>query len=358
MLAAPSPVRGFGPGLPAAGAALAARPTGESLHIEGWPGVASVSRDALAARPQGDGLLLEWHTDQGAYALLLDAATATDWRDWLPRATTRQADPATKRWLWSALFLVIGLPLLLVVLFFGFRNELLDAAVARISIEHEQQLGEQLWRLQSAQIRLVEHTAANRFVEETGARLVQVQPSPYRYHFFIADDALINAYAMPAGYIVVNRGLIEKADSAEEVAGVLAHEIEHVAQRHSLRGMAQQLGLTLLAATVTGDVGGGAAASWLQELAGLQFSRAQETAADSGGYDRLLAAHIDPHGMASFFEKLQQATGDLPGALAFLSTHPASAERAAAIKAKLQTAPPLAPMSTNWPVIKVSLTKP
>lgn len=351
------PVRGFGPGLPPEGAALTARPDGEVLRIEDWPGIERVRRSELSMRKQGEGLVLEWQSPEGPCALTLDMRTAAAWKDWLPGHTRPQADHATRRWLWGALSLAIGLPLLLLALFFAFRSQILDAAVAQISIAQEQKLGDQLWRMQGAQIKRIENTAANRFIEETGARLIKAKPSPYRYHFYIADDAVINAYAMPGGYIVVNRSLIEKADSAEEVAGVLAHEIEHVEQRHSLRGMAQQFGLALIAAAVTGDIGGGAAASWLKELAGLQFSREQESAADSGGYARLIAAQVDPHGMASFFEKLEKESASMPGALALLSTHPASAERAEAIKAKLQAASAFAPMDVKWADVKASIAR-
>ena len=350
-------MRGFGPALPPEGASVSACPDGELLRIEDWPGIESVARSVLTARPQGEGLLLEWQSPQGQCAITLDTRTAAAWRGWLPGQIKPQTDHATRRWLWAMLFIAIGLPLLLFALFFIFRNDILDAAVAQISIEQEQKLGEQLWSLQGVQLKRIENTAANRFIEETGARLIKAKTSPYRYHFYIADDAAINAFAMPGGYIVVNRGLIEKTDSAEEVAGVLAHEIEHVEQRHSLRGMAQQLGLTVVAAAVTGDISGGVAATWLKELAGLQFSREQEGAADSGGYARLIAAKIDPHGMASFFEKLEKEAGGMPGALALLSTHPASAERAAAIKVKLQTSPAFAAMEVGWEEVKASVVK-
>lgn len=348
--------RGFGAGLPPEGAPVQLRLAGGQLHIEGWPDVVAVSRGEVAVRRQGNGLLLEWQTPAGHCAMLLEQQTVTAFAAWLPPAAV-QRDSATRRWLSISLFLAIGLPLLLLALFFAFRAEIVDAAVARIPAEQEIKLGEQLWQMQSAQIKLIEGTAANRFLEETGARLAQARPTPYRYRFSLADDPSVNAFAMPAGYIVVHRGLIEKAGSAEEVAGVLAHEIEHAEQRHALRALAQKLGFAAVWIAVTGDVGGGIAGEWLQGLAGMQFSRAQEASADAGGYGRLLAAKIDPRGMASFFETLSKQQGDLPGALSLLSTHPDSAERAAAIKEKLQTAPPFPPLAYDWPAIRASLAK-
>lgn len=348
--------RGFGAGLPPEGAALQLRLAGERLEIDGWPGIAAVKRSEAVARIQGNGVLLEWQAPVGRCGLLLEPPAATALADWLPPGAARH-DSATRRWLWAALFLAIGLPLLLLALFFAFRAEIVDAAVTRIPVEQEQQLGEQLWQMQSAQLKLIEGTAANRFIETSGARLTQARPTPYRYRFFLADDSSINAFAMPAGFIVVHRGLIEHAASAEEVAGVLAHEIEHVEQRHSLRGMVQQFGLTVVWVAVTGDVGGGIAGEWLKGLADMQFSRDQEAAADAGGYARLLAAKIDPHGMASFFDTLTKQQNDMPGALNLLSTHPASAERAANIKAQLQTAPSFPPLADDWAAIRASLVK-
>lgn len=332
------------------------RLAGEHIRIEGWPEIAAVSRHEVAVRQQGGGLLLEWQAALGHCGMLLGPQAATALAAWLPSIDAHR-DPATRRWLGAALFLAVGLPLLLLALFFAFRAEIIDAAVAHIPVEQEKKLGEQLWQMQSAQFKLIEGTAANRFLEETGARLVQARPTPYHYRFFLADDPGINAFAMPAGFIVVHRGLVEKAASAEEVAGVLAHEIEHAEQRHSLRGMAQELGFTAVWIAVTGDVGGGIAGEWLKGLAGMQFSREQETAADAGGFRRLLAAKIDPHGMAGFFDTLSRQQSDLPGALSLLSTHPASAERAAAIKAQLQTAPPFPPLAYDWAAIRASLAK-
>lgn len=348
--------RGFGPGLPPQGARVSFTCDGEVLNIAGWPGISAVKREELTAQRRPDSILLEWQAPAGQCGIMLEAPAASALTGWL-RGIHEQQDGATKRWLWAALFFVIGLPFLLLGIFFSYRAEVIDATVALISVEQENTLGERLWQMQHAQLRLIENTAANRFVEEAGVRLAAAKLTPYTYHFFIANDSSINAFAMPAGYIVVHRGLIEKADSAEEVAGVLAHEIEHVEQRHSLRGMAQQLGLALIAAAVTGDLSGGVAGAWVKDLAGLQFSREQETAADAGGYTRLLAAKIDPHGMASFFDKLEKEQAGMPDALALLSTHPASAERAAAIKARLAGAPALPPLTYDWAAVRASVAR-
>lgn len=346
--------RGFGPGLPSAGAPVSLRIAGDRLTIDGWPAISEVQKAALAARPQGDGLLLEWPTHDGKCALLIDKVGAGETAAWLPETPVRH-DAATRSWLWAALLFLIGLPLLLLGFFFGFRAQIVDAAVARIPVAQEQALADQLWKLQRAQLKLIEGGAANKAIEEIGARLAAAAPTPYTYRFHLADDQSVNAFAIPAGYIVVHRGLIAQAGSAEEVAGVLAHEIQHVESRHGLRGMVQTTGLSVVWLAVTGDLGGGLAGDWIKDLATMQFSREQEIAADNGGYARLLKAGIDPRGMARFFDTLGKQRGSLPATLSLLSTHPASSERSARLQQLMRDTPALPPLAYDWARLQASL---
>lgn len=346
--------RGFGPGLPPEGAPVSLRIVGESLHLEGWPEVSEVRKAALSIRQQGAGLLLEWESPAGRCALSLDqkvGAGGTALLTWLPVGTRRQ-DAVTRRWLWAILLLTLGLPLLILALLFAFRGQIVDGAVAWIPVEQEQALADELWKIQRRQLKLIEGTAANRFVSELGERLVAAKATPYTYRFHLVNDSSVNAFAMPAGYVVVHRGLIEKAATADEVSGVLAHEIEHVEQRHSLRGMVQALGLHAVWLVLTGDIGGGMAGEGVRQLAGLHFSREQESAADAGAYQRLVTAKIDPRGLVSFFTALANDQAALPE---LLSSHPASAERAARLKGLLQDAPSFPPLTTDWTSIQSSL---
>jgi Zn-dependent protease with chaperone function len=346
--------RGFGHGLPAEGAPVSIRLVGDRLHIDGWPAIREVRKPSITARRQGDGLLLEWTAGGRPCALLLDKVGVGVTTDWLPETAIRH-DAATRGWLWAALFVLVGLPLLLLGLFFGFRAQVVDAVVARIPVHQEQALADQLWKMQRTQLKLIEGSAANKLVEELGARLAAAVPTPYAYRFHLVDDKSVNAFAMPAGYIVVHGGLIARAGSAEEVAGVLAHEIQHVESRHGLRGMVQAMGLSVVWLAVTGDLGGGLAGDWIKELAAMQFSREQEIAADTGGYARLVKAGIDPRGMASFFETLGKQQGSLPEALSLLSTHPASSERSARLRQLMRDAPPLPPLDYDWAKLQASL---
>jgi predicted Zn-dependent protease len=148
--------------------------------------------------------------------------------------------------------------------------------------------------------------------------------------------------------------LIENAQSAEEVAGVMAHEIEHVEQRHSLRALVQSLGFHAVWLALTGDLGSGMAGEGVKHLAGLHFSREQEVAADAGGHARLVTAGIDPHGMVSFFETLAKKQIAIPD---LLSSHPASVERSARLHALVEKVAEQKPLEYDWVEVQASLRK-
>ncbi len=334
--------------------------TGDRLRVDGWLDMPVLRRSQMRARRQDQRLLLEWSMPEGPCALSIEEKVGADgtavfplFRDWLPVADGTQ-DRVTHAWLWGSLGVIIGLPLVILALLFSFRGEVVDTIVARIPVAGERLLADELWKLQRTRLQLIEATAANRFLEHVGTRLVQTQPTSYVYRFYLANEPTINAFALPAGTIVVHRGLIENAQSAEEVAGVIAHEIEHVEQRHSLRAMVQALGFHAVWLAITGDLGAGMAGEGVKHLAGLHFSREQEIAADAGGHARLVAAGIDPHGMVSFFETLAKQQMTIPD---WLSSHPASIERSARLHAQVEKVPAPLPLEYDWSEVKASLPK-
>jgi beta-barrel assembly-enhancing protease len=139
----------------------------------------------------------------------------------------------------------------------------------------------------------------------------------------VIPGTTVNAFAALGGQISVYDGLLQKADSAEELAGVLAHEIEHVRQRHVLQGVLVQLLTTeALRVIFSGDT------SWGPETAKLmlrlRFNRKQEAEADTGALQRLRDAHVATEGFAQFFERVSRMAS-MP---AILSDHPAPEERA------------------------------
>ena len=167
-------------------------------------------------------------------------------------------------------------------------------------------------------------------MNEMGTRLIGgLERVPFDFKIRVLDTDEVNAFALPGGYLFVNRGLIEQADDAAEVAGVLAHEIQHAILRHGIHNMVREAGMMLLLQAVVGDIGGIEhfliynAAS----LSSMSFSRDQETAADVNGLDLMYRARMDPTGLPRFLKKLAAKEGAVSNALTILSTHPASKDR-------------------------------
>jgi predicted Zn-dependent protease len=189
------------------------------------------------------------------------------------------------------------------------------------------------------------------------ARLVAaIEANPgYEFDVRIVKSKLVNAAALPGGKIVVYSGLLAEADSAEEVAGVLAHEICHVLHRDSLRQLIGRLGGGALIALLLGGGDLAGLAAQAGELDRLAYGREQERAADHGGVALLARAGLPPAGLPAFFERLKaQEGGGLPE---FLSTHPDTAARIAELR-RLAAQTPVAdprPLAIDWQAVRASL---
>lgn len=226
-----------------------------------------------------------------------------------------------------------------------------DSAGAFLSPAEEQQLGQEFMRNVRQQASLIEDLDITQYLENLGQRLAAGSSNPERhYRFFMLDDASINAFAGPGGFIGVHSGLFMAARDESELAGVLAHEIAHVTQRHLVRAYeassrlglptaAAMLAAILLGAATQSDAGIAAAvavqASSLQYQ--INFTRANEQEADRIGIHTLSRVQIDPFGMADFFGRLQRANrlyGERPPE--FLSTHPVTANRIAETRARAE----------------------
>lgn len=167
------------------------------------------------------------------------------------------------------------------------------------------------------------------------ARLAAAQPdSPYRFHVTVVDGPVFNAFAAPGGQIVVFRKMLQSAEKPEDLAGVLAHEMQHIARRHAMKALVRDLSTAAIVGAVFGDITGiGALAVQAgRTLTTLHYSRETEAEADREGLRLLQAARVDPAGMIRFFETLKKQAGDA-GLPAYLSTHPDTDERLAAMKA-------------------------
>ena len=165
-------------------------------------------------------------------------------------------------------------------------------------------------------------------------RLLATAPAAeFDFRLFIVQDTTINAFAAPGGTVVVNTGLLRAAATPDELAVVLAHEAQHVLQRHSMRAVIREVPLRLALAMISGDPGIGSAASIGGNLGALSYRRDDEREADVEGMRMLQAARMDAAAGATFMRTLEQRAGDVPRFAKYLSSHPRSAERAAELEA-------------------------
>jgi len=259
-----------------------------------------------------------------------------------------------RRLAWS----VVGGMILATVLGLWLGSDLLvEIAVSRIPVEWEQKLGESAYRdFLSHQEVMKEGPAVAALGEMTQRMTAQIPDSPYKFEVTVVKSDVVNAFALPGGYVVVFTGLMKKAESGEEVAGVLSHELNHVLQRHGLERIVKNLGLMTVAAIVFGNQQGlvGMMKQLGVELFTLKFGREQETEADLTGLQLLQRAKIDPSGMIRFFERLSEKD---EGRMEWLSTHPMSTARAERLKTELAALPKNSPepFKFDWKQVQVGL---
>ena len=314
------------------------------LHMTG-AAPRRVVLSALTTRSTGFNnghLEFAWRDHEGAWACHLSsasdiAALRAQWpRDLVPLPSALAGARRGARLPWAALALAVALPLLLVVALVSSHERVVDFIARQISPEVERQVGALTLAQIKAGTRFITEGAEADALQTVASQLVGGDNPDYRFH--LADDKLVNAFALPGGDIVVHRGLLRATRSADELAGVLAHEIQHVKLRHSLKGMIRSAGLGIVLSALMGDPGATLSGQAADRLLTLKFSRDAEREADDRGFALLVERGIEPKGMVDFFATLAKQQDGAPPAL--LSTHPASAERQAALAARLADLPP------------------
>jgi beta-barrel assembly-enhancing protease len=227
---------------------------------------------------------------------------------------------------WSSFLL--GFALLLVLGYFGVRQAG-RASVDVVPSSVDETIGELALDHMSLQGQVLDDPVLRGAVGEIVQRLSPHATGDFKYQVRVVDAPIVNAFALPGGPIVVYTGLLRAAERPEQLAGVLAHEMAHVTQRHGMRRIAQSIGVVAAIQLLFGDVSGIAAVAIevLREGAINSYSRDQEREADHEGVRMLIAARIDPHGLADFFALLQKRELGLPSAIAWLGTHPDLRER-------------------------------
>jgi beta-barrel assembly-enhancing protease len=221
-------------------------------------------------------------------------------------------------------------------------------ACGTLSLAEERELGAEVAADVERQMTLVTDSVVRGYVEQLGRRIVAAAgPQPLTYQFHVVDNEDLNAFAVPGGHVYMNTGTILAARDMGEVAGVMAHEIGHVALRHTAQSYNRQRNTGLLYQIGTAALGalyGDAGATGGQVLGGLaaqayltSYSREAEAEADLFAVEVLPRAGIDPQGLVDFFETLRRDGGG-SSPLQFLSSHPTTDERIAGTQAAIRRA--------------------
>lgn len=202
------------------------------------------------------------------------------------------------------------------------------------SLEKEIALGKQLAQQVEHESRVINDPVVAEYVNRIGQNLVRNSDAKVPFTIKVLDDDTINAFALPGGFFFVYSGLILKADTESELAGVMAHEIAHVAARHgtcqATRGQLANLA-TIPLIMMTGGMAGYAlyeGASFLIPMTFLKFSRGMEAQADYLGIQYMYKTGYDPEAMVDFFEKIETMNKRKPGTMAkVFSDHPPTGDR-------------------------------
>jgi predicted Zn-dependent protease len=228
---------------------------------------------------------------------------------------------------------------------------LLLGGCATLTVPQEKELGEEFSREIRREVTLLRDSLVTGYVERIGHDIVAAAgPQPFAYHFYVVDDDEINAFAAPAGHIYVHTETILMARNVSELAGVIAHEVGHVAKRHIAQNYNRQrnTGIAHQGAVIAAGVLGGSTAAGAANLGGAlagtaylnKFGRDAERESDAFAVEVMPRAGYDPIGLVTFFKTLRSETGS--GGASFLSSHPATDERIEETRRLIEALPPRA----------------
>ncbi len=233
------------------------------------------------------------------------------------------------------------------------------AAIGRFNIlttEEEVQIGREAEREIERDLTLYNDPVVTAYINSLGQMLARYsRRSCLTYYFKVVDTDEINAFALPGGWLYVNRWLITTAENESELAAVIAHEIGHVDRKHGARAISRQLGAAMLLDATLGGTDASAkrragrqVAAFFIGVQQLSYGRDAEREADRFAVESTYAAGIGPEGTATFFEKLMAMQEREPGRLEGLfSTHPPSRERVENVRAQIGELPAKAGLTSD-----------
>ena len=241
-----------------------------------------------------------------------------------------------------------------------------------VSTQQEVQMGQQEAQQVNAQLPMVQDAQIQNYVNALGNRIAHLTSrADLNWQYQVVNSDVVNAFALPGGFIYVNRGVLERASNMSELAGVLGHETEHVVRRHSVKQLEQAQGANVgvgILCALTGVCQSGVAQAAIN-IGGTavfaKFSRTDEIQADEGGFNNVMRAGISPRGMYTFFQKLlaeEQASGGSGSASAWFADHPGTQDRIADIQRMLNQVPAsqlnsLQVNDAGWATMKARLAR-
>src|SRR5215831_16949580 len=211
------------------------------------------------------------------------------------------------------------------------------------STQQDIDMGRQVSREAERQLQILHDRQATAYIDSLGRQLAAHAPGPkYPFQFKIVNDKAINAFALPGGFVYVNRGAIEAADNEAQIAGVIAHEIGHVVLRHGTHQISRAYVAQAPLAVLGGVLGAGSMGSILGQLGVgfglnslfLKYSRDAESQADLMGTQILHDSGYDPKAMVNFFEKLQAQSKEKTSQ--FFSDHPVPENRISNVQKEIE----------------------
>lgn len=302
----------FGPELPVAGQTMSCLVAHDALYISS-PQFAqqhTVAWSGLQATVAGfghDQLLLSWRDEQAAWSLI---PAGVDAQKKLIAALPYQHIPGLAHWhrstrwqsrVWQSILYTLGFIVLSAVLLVWQYDRVTTWAANHVSMKTEKRLGDSVLQSLNPEANFISEGAAVETVKRIGDQLTA--GSAYQYRWYVSKDPAVNAFAIPGGIVVVNSGLLKRADSPDELAAVLAHEVQHIERRHALKNMMNSAAIASVVLVVLGDANA-VVMLLAHQVSAQYFNREIESEADIQGVQLLQQKNLEARGMVSFFKKM------------------------------------------------------